>query len=515
MAGKPKLHLQGKPGQPGLQAWQLAAEGSARGPINPWGRGSQAIHPNVMPNIFSETGMPGNIGNVAPIEGRQLGDANIAPFDYNRALSHGLAGGSRGFLGIGSSHGTPKYGIQKEADRYSEDFRTRWYNPYLEAGIRQPVQDVLRATTRPAAGFLPEDIVSGYTGPLGSMAHGQQAIAPTTPSSNINTSGYAADLGFAASDIDTQTSQLATDRGFTAEKEGFIADDRARYQSDISDIEAEKGRRFGQFTSNKVAAHKARMRGLKGGATARSAMLLGNLAGYEKAQMPYSKSGFASSGPGRQAFEASQAPLAERLRGATIKQRDTEDAYQNKIEGLETKWGEEDINFGQRVQDKERQIDDLKTRELLMEQEYATHDAKEATIASDWRDSKRGYMKGVKDLTQSVAGDIGDISDRKFGTALDESMSAPESDEGYEYRLRNQDYGAITGQSTFNSPTGGWFRETGPLPGVAQGKKDVQAAQKFGEYLGGLTEDDFGSALGENWQDLGTEDIDYETLGDN
>ena len=46
-------------------------------------------------------------------------------------------------------------------------------------------------------------------------------------------------------------------------------------------------------------------------------------------------------------------------------------------------------------------------------------------------------------------------------------------------------------------------------------QKDIQAAQMFGDYLGGLTEADFAkTALGEDWQDIEAGDIDYGDLAE-
>tara|TARA_R100001443_G_scaffold17258_6_gene27753 strand:- start:15106 stop:16695 length:1590 start_codon:yes stop_codon:yes gene_type:complete len=519
----PKMRLLGIEGQPGLQAWGLhPGPQSARPGENPWGRGTLAVHPNVVPDaIFSEVGMPGGTG-VAAIGGRPIVNANIQPFSYDRAVSHGLSGGHSGFIGIGSKAGTYREGIQKEADRYSGQFRQHWYDPYIHAAIDSPIKDVLQATTAPAANILPQNVVQGYTGPRGSFAHGAKVLAPVASNAAVDVGGLAQDLEWAEKDYTQSLANLDTQRGFTADKEAFIETRRQEYDEDIQDVEAEKGRRSADFEKSKIAAHKTRMEALRGGATARSALLLGNLAGYEKAQAPIARSGFASSGPAQAAFEASQAPLQERLRASTTGQRDVETKFQDKIGGLEDRWSEQQVGFQQRVQDIERMKDDLATEELDIQQEYAAHDLEEQKLGRGWRDSKRGYIKGVMDLSKAVGEDISSVSDwigsitgahKKFGTALDESMVWPGTDQGYRFRIRNEHKANIAGQQTFGAPTGGWFRETGGLQGVTAGEKDVQAAQMFGDYLGRLTEADFAkTALGDDWQDLGVGDIDYGEL---
>lgn len=204
------------------------------------GRGHQAVHPNIIPDVhWSDIGMPGTTG-VAPIAGRPILHANIEPFSYDRAAGHGLSGGHSGVLGIGSKGGTYREGIQKEADRYSGQFKQHWYNPYIEAAVNQPVKDVLQAVTTPAANILPTNVVSGYTGPRGSFAHGAEVLAPARSNAGVNVGGLAQDLEWAEKDYVQAMDNLDVQRGFTADKEDFIETRRKQYDEDIDDVEAEK-----------------------------------------------------------------------------------------------------------------------------------------------------------------------------------------------------------------------------------------------------------------------------------
>ena len=500
---KPKLRLYGGKGEPGYQAWWLATPTEMGGTgINPYGAYGMRHPLDVPEESFGSIGMPTSAPGVTPIPGRPIQGpgGDIKPFmSGQEEKMYQKAGGDT------SQRGTPRRFLKAGAEEYGEQFGEKWYNPYVSAISEKPVQDVLGATTMPASNILPPNLVEGYTGALSQYGETEgKAIMPGTGTVNK------ADLAYS---LEGASEDYATSMDFLQQERDLIEQDKEQYESEIERIERDKETGYQDFIADKVDLQKQRERGLIGGATARAAMLLGQQTAYEKAMAPFSKSGFAVSGPGRAAFQESRAPLQEKLRGATVRQRDIEDRYQGDLSGTKEQWEKDVVSFEDATAQQYENMMDLESQRL-------SADVREEGISDAWMTAKEGYVSGVKDLSQAVAKDITDVSDwlggiqgahTQFGQALQSRHQIP--DYKKYYRMRNVEKGNIAGTGQYGAPGGGWFQEGTGLPGIAEGRKEVGAAMDFKSYLDKLDMTQFGeAALGSDWQDIAPEDVDYEAL---
>jgi len=478
--GTKKMHLQDKgvgsrtEGSLGYQAWGLGAGHDTQGE-NPFG-GTRMAHPETLPGFFNEAG---RLSGVEAVGGRDVG-STITPFNPNQAAT---TGGSKSFLGMRvGSRATNQGNLAAEAQRYGSQFKSRWYDPYIQTAITDPAKEAVQAYTMTAqdkfGGAMPEGILQGYTGPRGDFAYNNQVIVggkqAGTAGAEARTDLEIAGAGYEA---DMRSADLLA-AGYTKSEQ--------RIEEDLVKAEEDK-------VSALENAQRSREDARKGLATERGGQIPTGF-GVQKAYAPMAKSGFATSGPIQSQIQAGEEKTIDKFREATAKGRMGERKYQDAIDSIEK-------GFTETQETAARDTADYAEKRLALQQQREGY-------ARDFDASKRAYGGDIQSLADTASEELTDvgtwISDltkghERFGEAIQSKSKLPGTD--YGYKLRNTGLAKTVGTTAYDAPGGGWFSESAEMEGIGGAQSDLEAARGFSDYLGTKTVDQIlGAEFGEGWE---------------
>lgn len=466
----PKWHLQGEKGQP---AWQ------AMGMIDkPFGQSQKFAYPSEIPSVYDQS-MPvgGEYIGGEPISqgGLEGGGATLGPFNVRSALSN---------------VGSPATQLMKN---YGERFGPEWYSPLIESAVTDPIRQTLRGEmTTPEARFgniLPQNILSEGKAEMGGTSWAQ-------PGQHLVAGG------------ETGTpSDLTSDLSYGEEnylwKAGNIAAQRADIQTDRGLLSQDIGRREDKYSEDTIEAERMRQRERADLARTTTGLTENQVAQVQKYSAPAGKSGFAYSGPAQQYAETGAREQERKLRDVGVEKRRGESSYQKAIDEMEESYDEDIRGYDERGRGFDRAEQAL--------------DTQLSQAQKDWREDKIDYAKGIKGLAQSASDDLAGLQSwitgvrprhAQFGRMLGEQMRSPGiaelkalSPTGSKRNIRRWDKADIFGKTTYDAPAGGWFRESGPLPGEGEGVGDIAKADAFADYLEGLGYEGIAEeAFGTDWE---------------
>ena len=425
-------------GNPGLQALRFK-----HGIFG--GKGGQ--HSEKGPSLFDE--VVGKPSGVQTIGDRVIPGVDIQPTSYSRIMGRKSGGGGKKKPRV--------HQIRKEFQAYAPQFKGSFYDPMVEATVRQPLAQAMEQQFQSASG-IPQSVLSGYRACGGLTSRGGEGK-------------YATPWGSGA------IIEPALSGGAKGDLMGGLESAATSYQGALDEFarqealqEDKRQQLFDTEARDKAKAEVAWQRGTQEAARKTADLLQGQVDRGDVAGAPYAKGGFAYSGPGERRMAGEEAKTRAQLRDIGVAKRTGRRALEGKVdeairareEGIEGEGGVED-----------------KLSDILAQRDVA---------AGDWTSAQRAYGEGLRGLMEAAAGEIKGMQDwtgaltgahRQYGKEIDAAGDMPT----FGYNLRAVPSTKLTGTTRFGAPTGGWWSETPEQLGPGLAQHDVDAAEQFRQYM--------------------------------
>lgn len=290
---------------------------------------------------------------------------------------------------------------------YSEDFKSKWYDPYVKATIEKPLEGIRKkgfeemtmantGLTQEVLDMLPK--IGSISGGLNAMQQGK-LLMPKNVGSELRRS---------TQDFETAVAE----RDFNVDK----------YETDLAN-----------FGTEKEKAEKLRLDERRASARERAGMAGGVLGAEEAIRASGAFSGIETSGPRESFISAERGSGQEAFIQSSQADRKTEQEYTKEIEAIDR---------------------DTSATQDLLDKEISDFD----TI------TKTGYGRDVADALSAGAGGVDELLEstkllldthQQYGASPGLTATNPSNWKNFESRKN------ITGYSGFSSPSQGWFSGSG------------------------------------------------------
>ena len=448
MFGRHKYKVgSGHKGSPGIHAMLGGGGGGVFG--------DQHKHPSNLPSNMPFLAEYGGVGTQYDPRGKDIG-SQLSSTIKAGVDPDSVTGQTKRHWRFGKTKYPRAHKLMDKATKYGEDFRTGWYDPYMEQSEDIPLKFSLGTE---AAGGNPQGAFMNLSDALnlakqGTIFEGQNLTPEGLEDYGVQ-GGDIGELGYTAG---TPLITRASQGGITSAVRD-LGTAKETYESELENLE-------GLRTEAKSETEKSRLEQRQ----ARQDILRGVIPEFEKRGANISRTGMAYSAPAELRTVGDEAGTEKSLAGVVSSERDISDQLRQKM-----------LDFG----------------------------VQEEGIKSDYETAKGRYETDVASALDSssltdIFSHIGDLGERHrtYGQELDTAAQVKSggwNTGGYKYRgLGGAD--TLTGSmqnpyAGINTPAGGWFTPYARRP-VTRGSEQVASSvNQLQQYLAGAGLGQISSAI--------------------